>query len=247
VDAAEPAGTAPPPPRCTAWGRWALAAALLAAVVLFYALGLHRSLSWEAVRQEIDALRDAVNQHLLLSALLFFLVYAAVTGLSLPVAAPLSLAAGALLGRWLGTAVVSAAATLGATAAFLSSRYVLRDVVRRRFGPRLAALDRGLEEDGAFYLFTLRLIPLFPFFLVNLGMGLTRLRLRTFVWVSWLGMLPGTFLYVNAGTEIARIQSPADVLSPTLIASLAALGVVPLALRLLLKRRKPRPPEANAP
>jgi uncharacterized membrane protein YdjX (TVP38/TMEM64 family) len=183
----------------------------------------------------------------LLSLLLFFLVYAAVTGLSLPVAAPLSLAAGALFGRWLGTAVVSAASTLGATAAFFSSRYVLRDFVRRRLGPRLEALDRGLDEDGAFYLLTLRLVPLVPFFLVNLGMGLTRVRLRTFVWVSWLGMLPGTFLYVNAGTELARVASPADALSPEVLLSLAALGVVPLALRLLLKWWKKRRAASKRP
>jgi uncharacterized membrane protein YdjX (TVP38/TMEM64 family) len=217
--------------------RWLLAAVLVLAVAGFYALGLHRSVSWDYLRTHLDILRAQVQEHVVPALLVFFLLYAAVTALSLPAAAVLSLAAGALFGRWLGTGVVSLAATAGAALAFLSSRYLLRDLVRRRFGDRLGPLNRGVERDGAYYLFGLRLVPLFPFFLVNLGMGLTPMRLRTFVWVSLLGMLPGAFLYVNAGTALAVIDLPKDVLSPAVLASLALLGVVPLGLRQLLRRK----------
>lgn len=217
------------------WPRLGLAAVLVALVVAFYALGLHRYVSWDYLRSNKDALRDWVDENRLLAVLVLFLVYTAATALSLPVAAPLSLVAGALFDWWLGTGVVLLAATCGATLAFLCSRYLFRDFVQRRFGTRLKALNDGVERDGAYYLFTLRLVPLFPFFLINLGMGLTRLRVATFFWVSLLGMLPGTFLYVNTGRELGLIQSPADVLSPTLLISLALLGVVPLVFRKLLQ------------
>jgi uncharacterized membrane protein YdjX (TVP38/TMEM64 family) len=220
-------------------GRWLLAAVLLAAVAGLYALGLHRYLSWEYLRTHLDELRAGVGEHLPVALLVFFLVYVAVTALSLPAAAVLTLAAGALFGRWLGTAVASLASSVGATLAFLLSRYLFRDWVQRRFGGRLEAINRGIERDGAYYLFTLRLVPAVPFFLVNLGMGLTRMPARTFLWVSLLGMLPGTFLYANAGTALATINSPRDVLSPTVLISLALLGLVPLVLRLLLGPRRP--------
>jgi uncharacterized membrane protein YdjX (TVP38/TMEM64 family) len=225
------------PRRSPSWPRWALAAGLMLAVAAFYALGLHRWASWVSLRDRLDLLRDQVGQHLLPSLALFFLVYVAGTALSLPVAAALSLAAGALFGRWVGTGVVVVAATLGATLACLASRFVLRDWVQARFGDRLRALDEGVARDGAYYLLSLRLVPAFPFFLVNLGMGLTRLRTWTFAWVSLLGMLPGTFLYVNAGTELGRIDSPGEVLSPGVLISLALLALVPLGLRLLVRRK----------
>lgn len=218
-------------------GRWLLAGGLVLAVVLYYALGLHQDFRWELVRNHLDAWQAAVQRNLLSVLGLFFLIYVVVTALSLPVAAVLSLVAGALFGRWLGTAAVSVASTLGATLAFLSSRYLLRNFVQERFGDRLRALNAGVERDGAYYLFTLRLVPAFPFFLINLGMGLTPIRTRTFLWVSWLGMLPGTFLFVNAGTALAAIDSPADVLAPGVLASLALLGVAPLAFRLLVRWR----------
>jgi uncharacterized membrane protein YdjX (TVP38/TMEM64 family) len=216
------------------WTRWALAGLLVLAVAGFYALGLYRYLAWDYLRGHLDALQAQVHDHLALALLLFFLVYVTVTALSLPVAAPLTLVAGALFGRWLATGVVSLASTLGATLAFLSSRYLFRDYVQRKFGDRLQALNEGVERDGAYYLFTLRLVPAFPFFLVNLGMGLTPIRLGTYVWVSWLGMLPGTFVYANAGTAIAAVDSPKDVLSPGVLVSFALLGLLPLGLRLLL-------------
>lgn len=158
----------------------------------------------------------------------FFLIYVTVTALSLPGAAILTLAAGAMFGLWLGTLIVSFASTIGATLAFLSSRFVLRDWVKARFGKRVSAIDRGIEKGGAFYLLTLRLIPAFPFFLINLAMGLTTMRLSTFYVVSQIGMLLGTIVYVNAGTQLAGIESTGDILSPALIGSFVLLGLFPL-------------------
>jgi uncharacterized membrane protein YdjX (TVP38/TMEM64 family) len=231
--------TAPDRP-ATQRGRWALAAVLLLALGAFYLSGLHRHLSWDYFRAHFDLFQAEARQHLILALLLFFLAYVAATGLSLPIATPLSLLGGALFGRWLGSATVAVAATLGATLAFLSSRYLLRDFVQGRFGDRLAPLNRGVERDGGYYLFSLRLVPAFPFFLINLGMGLTPVRTWTFFWVSLLGMLPGTFLYVNAGTALAAIDDPRDVLSPTVLVSLALLGLAPLAFRLLVRRKARR-------
>jgi uncharacterized membrane protein YdjX (TVP38/TMEM64 family) len=217
------------------WLRLALLAGVLAALGLFYALGLHRYLSWEVVRKNIASLEEQVAEHLVLAVVLFFVVYVAVTALSLPAAGVLSLVAGAIFDFWLGVAVVSLASTSGATLAFLGSRYLFRDWVRRRFGTRLEAIDRGFQRDGAWYLFTLRLNVVVPFFLINLGMGLTPLRAGTFVLVSWVGMLPATLVIVNAGKQIGRIEKPSDALSPAVIVSLALLGIVPLAIRLLLR------------
>src|SRR5262249_33433697 len=144
---------------------------------------------------------------------IYFALYVAVAALSLPFATLLTLAGGVLFGRWLGTLVVSFASTAGATLAFLASRYLLRDFVQRRFGRWLEPINRGVEADGAYYLLTLRLVPAFPFFVVNALMGLTPMRVGTYWWVSQLGMLPATFLYVNAGAELGQIQSARDVLS----------------------------------
>jgi uncharacterized membrane protein YdjX (TVP38/TMEM64 family) len=235
----------PPPPAAARWPRWAVAALLVLAVAGFYALGLQRYFSWDFVRAHLHAWQARARDDLPLALLAYFLVYVAVTGLSLPVASPLSLVAGALFGRWLGTAVVSLASTLGATLAFLASRYLLRDWVQRRFGRRLALINRGVEADGAYYLFTLRLVPAVPFWLINLGMGLTPMRTTTFAAVSWVGMLLGTFLYVNAGTELATLDSPAGLLSWQVLGSLALLGVVPLAVRKIIRwraRRRTEPP-----
>ncbi len=232
---ASPVPAPVPPPTTFGWTRWGLAVLLLLAVVGFYALGLSRYFSWDFVRGHLDAWQTQVRQNLVLALAVFFAVYVAVTALSLPAAALLTMLAGALFGRWLGTGVVSLASTLGATLAFLSSRYVLREWVQRRFADRLGPINQGVEKDGAFYLFTLRLIPVVPFFLLNLGMGLTSIRVTTFAVVSWLGMLLGTFLYVNAGTELATLDSPADLLSWKVLGSLALLGIVPLAIRKLVQ------------
>ena len=219
------------------WKKLAVVGGVVLLIILFYLTGLYRYLSWSSVRAHLDSWQAQVAQNLLLTLLVFFLIYYAVTALSLPVAAPLSLVAGALFGRWLGTGVVSVASTLGATTAFLMSRYVLRDWVQTRFADRLEKINRGVEKDGAYYLFTLRLVPVIPFFLINLGMGLTRMRVGTFALVSWVGMLFGTFLYVNAGTALASIDSPGEILSLKVIASFALLGLAPLAVRKLVERK----------
>jgi uncharacterized membrane protein YdjX (TVP38/TMEM64 family) len=209
---------------------------LVLSVAAFYALGLYRYVSWDYLRSHLEVWQFQVHQHRILAVALFFLGYVAATALSLPLAAVLSLAAGALFGRWLGTAAATLAATVGATLAFLSSRYLLQDWVQGRYRDRLNPLNEGVVKDGAYYLFTLRTVPLFPYFLVNLGMGLTPLRLWTFVWVSLVGMLPGAFIYVNAGTALAGLDSPSEILSAGVLISLALLGLVPLGLRLLVRR-----------
>lgn len=200
---------------------------LISAIAAYFVFDLGQILSLEsfkASQADIVAAKDA-NPVLYMSG--FFILYVAVTGLSIPGAAIMSLVAGALFGVVVGTVIVSFASTIGATLAFLSARFVLRDWVQGKFGERLRAIDDGLEKDGAFYLFTLRLIPVFPFFVINLLMGLTRIKTRTFFWVSQLGMLPATVVFVNAGTQISRIDSTAGLLSPTLIASFVALALFP--------------------
>ena len=225
----------PSPNSSALWPRLLFALGILLAIGLFYALGLQRYVSWDYIRAHLDEWRADVDANLLLSLALFFVVYVVVTALSLPVALPLTLVGAALFGRWVGTGVISLASTLGATLAFLSSRYLLRDWVQRTFAARLEPLNRGVERDGAFYLFTLRLVPAVPFFLINLGMGLTPMRVSTYALVSWVGMLPGTFLYVNVGEELSTLESPSGLLSWQVLGSLALLGIVPLVIRKLLQ------------
>lgn len=204
---------------------------LLGALVAYFVFDLGQILSLEnfkASQADIVAAKDA-NPVLYITG--FFILYVAVTGLSIPGAAIMTLIAGALFGVLVGTILVSFASTIGATLAFLSARFVLRDWVQGKFGERLRAIDEGLEKDGAFYLFTLRLIPVFPFFVINLLMGLTRIKTRTFFWVSQLGMLPATIVFVNAGTQISYIESTSGLLSPTLIASFVALALFPWAAK----------------
>lgn len=214
--------------------KWALAVLFVGIAVGGY-LVFRQYLTWDSIRDNIGTWQAETQAKLLWAVTVFFLVYTAATALSLPVATILGLIAGALFGRFLGTALVSGASTAGATLAFATSRYLLRGWVQGRYNDRLRAINEGVARDGSFYLFLLRLTPVVPFFLINLGMGLTPMRARTFAATSWLGMLPGTVLYVNAGTTLATIESPRDVLSPTMVVSLAALGLVPLALRKLVQ------------
>lgn len=219
------------------WPRYLLILLVAAALAGFYFTGLRDYFGWDSLRANVDVWQTQVSRNLVATVAIFFLAYAIITALSLPAAAAMTLLAGALFGRLVGTAVVSAASTLGATLAFLGSRYLFRDWVQTRYGDRLRAINEGIERDGAYYLFMLRLVPLVPFFLINLGMGLTRITVWTYALTSWIGMLAGTFLYVNAGTAIATIDSPSDVLSPTVLISLAALGIVPIVIRKLFQRR----------
>jgi pyruvate/2-oxoglutarate dehydrogenase complex dihydrolipoamide dehydrogenase (E3) component/uncharacterized membrane protein YdjX (TVP38/TMEM64 family) len=214
------------------WGVVLLLAALAAAFAVFD-LGQYLDLAAIKGRQvELEAWRAARP---LLAALVFFAVYVGVTALSLPGATVLTLAAGAIFGLGWGTLIASFASTIGATLAFVAARWLIGEWVQARFGERMAAVNAGVERDGAFYLFTLRLVPLVPFFVVNLVMGLTTMRPRTFYWVSQVGMLAGTLVYVNAGTQLARIDSLASIVSPGLLASFALLGIFPLVARKLVE------------
>lgn len=201
--------------------------ALAALIIAYFVFDLGQYLTLEGIRGVVDDARATYEANPGMVLAIFFLAYVAVTAASLPGAAIMTLAAGALFGLVTGTILVSFASTLGATLAFLSSRYVLRDWVEAKFGDRLKAINSGLERDGAFYLFTMRMIPLIPFFAVNLVMGLTRIRTWTFAWVSQIGMLLGTAVYVNAGTQLAQIESTSGLLSPALIGSFVLLAIVP--------------------
>ncbi|KON79723.1 FAD-dependent oxidoreductase [Azoarcus sp. PA01] len=220
--------------------RLILLSTIVLATALFFVLDLDRYFSLDFFKTQqaaIEAWRDARP---VAAAFGFFAVYVAVTGLSLPGAAVMTLVAGAIFGLAWGTLIVSFASTIGATLAFLASRFVLRDLVQARFGERLAAINEGVAKDGGFYLFTLRLVPVFPFFVINLVMGLTPIRTWTFYWVSQLGMLAGTLVYVNAGTRLAQIDSLSGILSPGLVASFALLGVFPLIAKKLVEVVKAR-------
>lgn len=212
-------------------GKVVLLVIVAAAVAAYFALDLGRFVSLAAIKEQQAGLEALYAERPAVTLGAFFAVYVAVTALSLPGAAPMTLAAGAIFGLLAGTVLVSFASSAGATLAFLSSRYLLRDGVQRRFGARLADVNAGVERDGAFYLFSLRLVPLIPFFVVNLVMGLTRMRAAAFYLVSQLGMLAGTLVYVNAGTQLSRIDSLRGILSPGLVASFVLLGFFPLAAR----------------
>jgi pyruvate/2-oxoglutarate dehydrogenase complex dihydrolipoamide dehydrogenase (E3) component/uncharacterized membrane protein YdjX (TVP38/TMEM64 family) len=219
----------------------AILAALAAIVAAYFVFDLGAYLTLAGIKQAVVQWEAFYAENPVVVLAGFFLAYVAVTAASLPGAAIMTLAAGALFGVVTGTVLVSFASTLGATLAFLSSRYVLRDSIEARFGERLKAINAGLERDGAFYLFTLRMIPAFPFFVVNLVMGLTRIRTLTYVWVSQIGMLLGTIVYVNAGTQLARIDSLSGIASPQVLGSFVLLGIAPWLAKLVIgaiQRRK---------
>lgn len=205
----------------------ALLALMAAAAYGFFYFDLNTYLTLEGMKGSLDTFKTQIAENPVLSIAIFFAVYVAVTALSLPGAAILTLAAGALFGLFQGLIIVSFASSIGATLAFLVARFVLRDTVRNKFKDKLKKIDEGVEKQGAFYLFTLRLVPVFPFFLINLLMGLTALKTWTFYWVSQVGMLAGTVVYVNAGTQLAQIDSLSGILSPGLLLSFVLLGVFP--------------------
>ena len=220
--------------------RLILVVIIAALVTVWFAFDLGAYLNLAYLKEQQAALGVYVTEHPWTSAGAYFLIYVAVTGLSLPGAVPLTLIGGAIFGLLWGTVLISFASTLGATLAFLMSRFVLRDTIQQRFGDKLSAINTGMARDGVFYLFTLRLIPLFPFFLINLLMGLTSLPTRTFFLVSQLGMLPGTLVFTNAGTQLASIDSASGLLSPTLLLSFALLGIFPWLARRLVQAIKTR-------
>jgi uncharacterized membrane protein YdjX (TVP38/TMEM64 family) len=212
-----------------------LLAVIALAIGAFFLFDIDQWLTLERFKAEYARLIGYRDAHPLLITLAYAGIYIAVTGLSLPGATVLTLAGGALFGLVWGTLIVSFASSLGATLAFLAARFLFRDTVKSRFGDRLAAIDAGLAKDGPYYLFTLRLVPLFPFFVINLLMGLTAIKTFTFYWVSQLGMLAGTVVYVNAGTQLAKIDSLSGILSPPLVGAFVLLGLFPLAAKKLVE------------
>jgi len=217
-----------------------VAAVFIVLVGVFFALGGHRVLSFDNIKAQQASIQALFGSHPWTTGALFFLAYVAVTGLSLPGAALMTLIAGAIFGLLWGTVIVSFASSVGATLAFLVSRFLLRDWVQARFGQSLRTINDGVAREGGLYLFTLRLIPAVPFFVINLAMGLTPMRAWTFYWVSQLGMLAGTIVYVNAGTQLAAIASPAGILSPGLIGAFVLLGLFPLIAKRIVQFVKAR-------
>ena len=223
--------------------RLALLIPVVALILAFFALDLGRHLTLDAFQAGGETFDAWYAEHPWLVVGGYFAVFALAT-LFLPIAAPMTVVAGALFGFWEGVVIASFAAALAATLAFWLSRFILHDGVQRHFGERLNAVNAGMAKDGAFYLFSLRLVPVIPFFAINLVMGLTRIRTRTFYWVTQLGMLAGIMIYVNAGTELAEVDEVGDLLSPALIGSLVLLGVFPLLARKVLGLIRGRLPRA---
>jgi len=211
-----------------------LIAIIIGGIAAFKVFHLGDYLTLSYLKEVRDSIAGLYSDRPVLVIAVYFATYIVVTSLSLPGAAVMTLGGGAFLGLLTGTIVVSFASTAGATIACFVSRFILREWVQRKFGDKLARVNEGIGREGAFYLFTLRLIPVFPFWLINLVMGLTKMPLRTFYWVSQLGMLPATIVYVNAGRELAKINSLSDVLSPGLILSFTVLGLFPIAAKKLL-------------
>lgn len=218
-------------------GMTAVIAALIGGY-FFFDLGQYFSL--EYIKESRESFLEIYSEHTFVVLAAYFAMYVVATALALPAATVITLAGGALFGLVTGVIVVSFASTIGASLAFLVSRYLLRDWVQDRFGRKLARINEGIEREGAFYLFTLRLIPVFPFFVINTVIALTPMRLSTYYWVSQVGMFPATVVYVNAGKEIGQIDSLSGLLSPSLIVSFVILGVFPLIMKKTLGWYKER-------
>ncbi len=218
-----------------------VAIAVVALIAAFFIFDLGQYLSLDYLKQKHQTILDFYAANKVLTIAVFFVGYVVATALSLPGAAILTLAAGAIFGLVTGIIIVSFASTLGATCSFLISRFLFRDSVQNKFGNHLETINNGVKEEGAFYLFTLRLIPAVPFFAVNLLMGLTPIKTVVYALVSQLGMLPGTAVFVNAGNQLSKIDSVGDILSPSLIAAFAMLGIFPIIAKKsidLYKKRK---------
>jgi uncharacterized membrane protein YdjX (TVP38/TMEM64 family) len=219
-----------------------------AAIMAFFVLDAGRFFTLEYVQSQRQSFVNFYAEHQILTIAMYFAIYVIVTALSLPGAAIMTLAGGGVFGLLIGTVVVSFASTIGATLAFLVSRFLLREYVQQRFAEKLGAVNRGIDKEGAFYLFTMRLIPIFPFFVINLVMGLTPIKTLQFFFVSQIGMLAGTIVYVNAGSQLASIDSVGDILSPSLLLSFALLGVFPLVAKKLVEfvkaRKLPQKPQS---
>ncbi|MGR5485365.1 TVP38/TMEM64 family protein [Vibrio alfacsensis] len=211
----------------------------LLATVIFLRVSFSQYLTLENAKAQQEALNTFINQNFAFAAATYFFAYIAITAFSIPGAAVVTLLGAALFGFWASLLLVSFASTIGATIAFLSSRYLLREWVQSKFGNKLSAINHGVEKDGAFYLFSLRLIPVFPFFLINLLMGLTPMTVVRFYLTSQVGMLPGTAVYLNAGTQLATIDSLSGIMSPAVLASFALLGLFPIIAKWVMNKIRP--------
>ncbi len=218
----------------------AIVIAILLLIAAFKIFNLGQYLNLGYLKESQTAFAAYYAEHQLLTLLIYMLVYIVATALSLPGAVILTLAGGAMFGLVTGTIVISFASTIGATLACAVSRYLLQGWVQERFGNNLQKFNKGMEKEGGFYLFTLRLVPIFPFFIINLVMGLTKIPLRTYYWVSQLGMLPATIVFVNAGKELGKIDSLSGILSPGLIISFVLLGIFPIATKKILSKIRPQ-------
>ncbi|HGS4903627.1 TPA: TVP38/TMEM64 family protein [Vibrio parahaemolyticus] len=218
---------------------------ILVATILLLGANFGQYLTLENAKAQQEALNSFIEANIGYTATVYFLAYVAITAFSIPGAAVVTLLGAALFGFWFSLLLVSFASTIGATLAFLSSRYLLRDWVQSRFGEKLVAINQGVKKDGAFYLFSLRLIPVFPFFLINLLMGLTPMSIARFYLTSQIGMLPGTAVYLNAGTQLATIDSLSGIVSPTVLASFALLGLFPILVKWVMNKVRPTPTQPN--
>jgi len=216
------------------FGRAAVVGLIVFGVLAFRYFDLGQYLSLDYIKSSQERFQALYQSHRLAVIASYMGIYIVVTALSLPGAAVMTLAGGGLFGLVVGTITVSFASTIGATLACIVSRFLLRDWVQGKFGDKLKTINAGIEKEGAFYLFSLRLVPVFPFFIINLLMGLTRMRLSTFFWVSQIGMLPGTLVYVNAGKELSQIDSLSGILSPGVLISFVLLGLFPITVKKLL-------------
>lgn len=221
-------------------GKAILACVVVALFASFFIFDLEQYLTLEYLKSSRENFAQLYEERTFLVLGVYFVIYVASTALALPGALVLTLGGGALFGFWTGLLVISFASTIGATLSFLVSRYVLGDFVQNRFGDKLERIYEGIQKEGAFYLFTMRLIPAFPFFAINLLMGLTPMRVTTYYWVSQLGMLPGTVVFVNAGSELGKIDSLDGLLSPNLLISFVILGIFPLVAKKILGAYKER-------
>lgn len=208
---------------------------VIVAVASFFAFDLQQYASLEYVKQQQNTLIEYYNENKVFVLALFGVAYVIITALSLPAATVITLLGGALFGFAIGLVMVSFASTIGATLAFLMSRFLLKDTIQQKYSKQLYKINEGFAKEGAFYLFAMRLVPAFPFFMINIVTALTPIKTKTFYWVSQLGMLPGTAVYVYAGTQLAQIESLSDIASPGLITAFVILGIFPLAAKKVLK------------
>ncbi len=215
-----------------------IASTFVVLIAMFFVFDLKSYLTLEALKANRDALTTFYLNNKILMAAAFIAIYIIQSALSLPGAAILSLAAGAVFGAVMGTVYVNIGATAGATAAFLVARYLFREVIQKKFGPRLETINRELETKGFNYLLFLRLVPVFPFFLINLGAGITKVPLRTFILGTMIGIIPGSFVFCNAGASLATINSMSEVASPRVLGSFALLGLFALVPVLYQKFKK---------